>query len=159
MKKYRSNSEILDEVPPHDHDAERMLLAKMFVEPDIIPRVRKLIEPSMLYAVDLRAIYLAMLATYRKTKACDVAAVYATLGKHDKRLPWMRTITQLAEYMPHAGFWEDDAKSIRDCYIARQMYESLLSAIVRLYNSEHPAAVARSVRSAIAKLIPEGKRK
>lgn len=154
----RSNSEILDEVPPHDYESELGLLSAMLLDPPIIPRVWRIVQPDMFHTVGLRAVYTAMLAVYRRTRGCHVDALHDELrAKHDQRIYWLKTLAEIAEYMPHSQSWKRHADGIVEAAKARQLRDALLAGIQRIYNGDRPTSIAISIRSALSKLVPERK--
>ena len=111
------------QVPPHDLDAERSVLAAVLIDSDAIVKVSEYLNPDSFYAPEHQVIFTAMQTLYEKREPIDVVTLTAQLKK-DKQLTkagGSSGLTELSNLLSTAANVTNYAQLVREKFVKRSL--------------------------------------
>lgn len=111
--KYNSTPDSPDSAPIHDEELERMVLASMINSYQDISEVANILTPECFYSLNLRDVYNAILAIYKRGDAPDLLLLQSELDKKGSAfklkdlVELCNTSQQAFDVVPHARLLQE----------------------------------------------------
>ncbi len=124
-------------LPPQDLQAEKYLLASIFVDPDSLVKIVDFLKPEDFYSTAHRAIYSACVSLFEKDEPIDVVTVHSELEKKGELEKAGGTIylSELATLLPTSAHILHYAKIVKEKSILRDIIRISQDLIYRAYYS------------------------
>ncbi|MCS7278874.1 MAG: replicative DNA helicase [Thermodesulfobacteriaceae bacterium] len=124
-------------LPPQDLQAERYLLASIFVDPSSIIKVIDYIRPEDFYSLAHRLIYSSCLSLFEKDEPIDIITVYNELEKRGdlERAGGASYLSEIAGLLPTSAHISHYAKIVKEKGILREIIRISQDLIYRAYYS------------------------
>ncbi len=124
-------------LPPQDLQAERYLLASIFVDPSSIIKIIDYIKPEDFYSLAHRLIYSACLSLFEKDEPIDIVTVYNELEKKGdtERAGGASYLSEIAGLLPTSAHIFHYAKIVKEKSILREIIRISQDLIYRAYYS------------------------
>ncbi len=139
-QKVRDPLEILADqgvLPPQDLQAEKYILASIFVDPDSLVRIVDFLKPEDFYSPAHRAIYSACVSLFERDEPIDVVTIHSELEKKGELEKAGGTIylSELATLLPTSAHILHYAKIVKEKSILREIIRISQDLIYRAYYS------------------------
>jgi len=124
-------------LPPQDLQAEKYLLASIFVDPDSLVKVVDFLKPEDFYSASHRAIYSACVSLFEKDEPIDVVTVHSELEKRGEleKAGGTLYLSELATLLPTSAHILHYAKIVKEKSILREIIRISQDLIYRAYYS------------------------
>ena len=124
-------------LPPQDLQAEKYLLASIFVDPDSLVKVVDFLKPEDFYSASHRVIYSACVSLFEKDEPIDVVTVHSELEKRGEleKAGGTLYLSELATLLPTSAHILHYAKIVKEKSILREIIRISQDLIYRAYYS------------------------
>ncbi|MDF2954071.1 MAG: Replicative DNA helicase [Thermodesulfobacterium sp.] len=131
---YIFSSEFL---PPQDLQAEKFLLASIFVDPTSIVKIIDYLKPEDFYSTSHRLIYSACLSLFEKDEPIDIVTVYNELDKRGEleKAGGAAYLSEIVGLLPTSAHILHYAKIVKEKSILREIIKVSQDLIYRAYYS------------------------
>jgi len=139
-KKIEANSEFAffsEFLPPQDLQAEKYLLASIFIDPSSIVKIIDYLKPEDFYSPAHRAIYLACLSLFERDEPIDIVTVYNELEKRGdlEKVGGAVYLSEIVGLLPTSAHILHYAKIVKEKSILREIIRVSQELIYRAYYS------------------------
>ena len=116
-------NEMIDRVPPHNHEAEQSVIGAVFLEPQALITAAEVLIPEDFYRVAHQKIFSTMLALSDKGQPIDVVTVTEelTAKKELEDIGGISYLTEIANVVPTAANIMHYAKIVEEKSLLRRL--------------------------------------
>ncbi|KUK18788.1 MAG: Replicative DNA helicase, partial [Thermodesulfobacterium commune] len=124
-------------LPPQDLQAEKHLLASIFIDPPSIVKVLDIIKPEDFYALPHRLIYSTFLSLFERDEPIDIVTVHNELEKRGEleKVGGAVYLAELVSLLPTSAHILYYAKIVKEKSILREIINISQELIYRAYYS------------------------
>ncbi|UDM32162.1 replicative DNA helicase [Lentilactobacillus laojiaonis] len=135
-------NEYVNEVPPHNLDAEKSVLGAIFLSPDALADAMEFLEPSDFYKRAHQIIFQAMVTLNDQDQAIDVITISDLLTNQNELedIGGLAYITELAAFVPSAANVTYYAKIVKDKSMLRRLISTATNIVTNGFNTEDDVA-------------------
>ena len=137
----RTDTDIIERLPPQATEAERAVLGGILLEPEAATRAVEVVLPEAFYHPAHARIYRAMVALFVKHEPIDVMTLSEELRKSGdlESAGGIVFLTELVDSVPSAANIEHYAKIVLDKHILRQLISASSNIARECYRAETDA--------------------
>lgn len=131
-------SDLMDRVPPHNHEAEQSVLGAIFLDPQALVTAAEILVPEDFYRIAHQKIFQTMLDLNDKGEAIDVVTVTEELSakKELEDVGGLSYLTELANAVPTAANVSYYAKIVEEKSILRRLIRTATKIVEDSYTRE-----------------------
>ena len=124
-------------LPPQDLQAEKYILASIFVDPSSIVKIIDFLKPEDFYSLAHRLIYSACLALFERDEPIDIVTVHNELEKRGEldKAGGVVYLTEIVGLLPTSAHILHYAKIVKEKSILREIIKISQDLIYRVYYS------------------------
>lgn len=148
----RKTAPTMEQVPPHNIEAEKALLASMLLEEEAMIRGCELVRKEFFYDNRHQLIFSAIQELFEKNIKCNIITLsnYFKEKNKIKLIGGIDYLTSLFDIVPSAAHIEDYAKIVRDSFVLRSLINISTKIISEAYScSQDVDALLDSAESMI----------
>ncbi|MED3661632.1 replicative DNA helicase [Ureibacillus sp. FSL K6-8385] len=131
-------SDLIDRVPPHNHEAEQSVLGAIFLDPQALITASEILVPEDFYRIAHQKIFQTMLDLNDKGSAIDVVTVTEELSarKELEDVGGLSYLTELANAVPTAANVSYYAKIVEEKSILRRLIRTATKIVEDSFTRE-----------------------
>jgi replicative DNA helicase len=124
-------------LPPQDLQAEKYLLASIFVDPSSIVKIIDLLKPDDFYSLSHRLIYSACISLFERDEPIDIVTVSSELEKRGEleKVGGVAYLTEIFSLLPTSAHILHYAKIVKEKSLLREIIRISQDLIYRAYYS------------------------
>lgn len=131
-------SDLIDRVPPHNHEAEQSVLGAIFLDPQALITASEILVPEDFYRIAHQKIFQTMLDLSDKGNAIDVVTVTEELSarKELEDVGGLSYLMELANAVPTAANVSYYAKIVEEKSILRRLIRTATKIVEESFTRE-----------------------
>jgi len=128
----------LEQLPPHDKEAEQSVLGACFHSPDAYYKAVEILKPSDFYKSPHKIIFSALIEWFKTNECVDVISLAEKLKKKNKleSAGDIEYLSQLEDYVPTATAVTHHSKIVKDMSVRRAVIAMCHDTSSAAYNYE-----------------------
>ncbi len=132
----KRNSQVVEQIPPQNIEAEKALLASMLLEEDALIRGFEIVKPDFFYDNRHQLIFKAIQELFEKNIKCNIVTLTNYFREENKieLVGGIEYLTSLFDLVPTAAHIEDYARIVRDNFILRSLINISTRIISEAYS-------------------------